>query len=128
MIIYDKSIFSANNEHKKVWTLNGQYILRTKEKGKKIMVSDFLLPWSKLNLLSLSLQQQENLANSGISLKADTYFEYDKTEERYWTEEHLLNQIVKQTLPIREALYPGYKLLFLFDNITSHLIYTPDIL
>ena len=34
----------------------------------------------------------------------------------------------KKALPIGEALYPGYKLLFLFDNATSHSIYAPDAL
>jgi hypothetical protein len=33
-----------------------------------------------------------------------------------------------RVLPIAEALYPGYDLLFLFDNATSHLIYAKDAL
>lgn len=35
---------------------------------------------------------------------------------------------MKKVLPIRKNLYLGYKLLFLFDNITIYLIYKPDIL
>ncbi len=128
MITYDESTFSANDMRRKVWTLNGQGILRPKRKGKGIMVSDFLLPWSRLNLLSLSPQQQKNLASSGISTETVTYFEYGKIEEGYWTGEHLLDQIVKKALPIRKTLYPGYELLFLFDNATSHSIYAPDAL
>ena len=31
-------------------------------------------------------------------------------------------------MPIREALYLGYALLFLFDNATSHSIYVQDAL
>lgn len=61
-------------------------------------------------------------------MKAVTYFEYGKEEEGYWTGEHLLNQIQKKALPIGEALYPGYQLLFMFDNATSHLIYAKDAL
>ena len=57
-----------------------------------------------------------------------TYFEYGKTEEGYWTGKHLLDQITKKTLPIAEALYSGYELLFMFDNATSHSIYTKDAL
>ncbi len=49
------------------------------------MVSDFPLPWSKLNFLSLSPQQQKDLASSGIPTEAVTYFEYGKTKEKYWT-------------------------------------------
>ncbi len=87
-------------------------------------MSDFLLPWSRLNLLSLSSEKQEKLVNSGVPREAITYFEYGKSEEGYWTREHLLNQIVKKALPIGEVLYPGYVLLFSFDNVTSHSIHT----
>ncbi len=76
MITYDESTFSANNRCRKVLTFNRQGILRPKRKGKKIMISDFLLPWSRLNLLSLSPQEQEALASSGIPTEAVTYFEY----------------------------------------------------
>ena len=128
MITYDKSTFSTNDRCRKVWTLNGQNILRLKEKGKGIMVSNFLLLWLKLKLLSLSPQQQDDLASSEIPLKVFTYFEYRKTEERYCTEEYLLDQIMNKALLIRETLYPGYKLLFLFDNATNYSIYILDIL
>ena len=49
------------------------------------MVSDFLLPWSRLNLFSLPPQRQEELVSSGVPLKTVTYFEYGKMEEGYWT-------------------------------------------
>ena len=92
------------------------------------MVSDFLLPWSQLNLLPLSSEKQDELVSLGVPLEAVTYFEYRKMEERYWTGEHLLNQIQKKSLPIGEALYPRYSLLFMFDNATSHSIYAKDAL
>ena len=31
-------------------------------------------------------------------------------------------------MPIAEALYPGYELLFMFDNVTRHAIYAKDAL
>ena len=49
-------------------------------------------------------------------------------EERYWTGEHLLDQIKSKVLPIAEVLYPGYELLFMFDNTISHEIYAKDAL
>ena len=92
------------------------------------MVSDFFLPWSWLNLLFLPLQQQQKLANSGIPLETATYFEYGKIKEGYWTNKHLLEQIKAKALPIAEALYLGYELLFMFDNATIHAIYAKDAL
>lgn len=62
MITHDESTSSANDGRKKVWTLNGQGILRPKGRGKGIMVSDFLLSWSRLNFFSLPTQKQEDLA------------------------------------------------------------------
>lgn len=36
--------------------------------------------------------------------------------------------MVEKALPVAEALYPGYSLCFLFDNATSHSVYTKDTL
>ena len=108
MITNDESTFSANDGPRKVWTLDWHGISRLKKKGKRIMVLDFFLPWSRLILLLLSHQQQEELVNSGIPHEAATYFEYRKIEEGYWTGEHLLDQIINKTLCIGESLYPGY--------------------
>lgn len=58
MITYDKSTFSAHDGRRKVWTLMVKGFLRPKEKRKGIMVSKILLPWSRLNLMSLSFEKQ----------------------------------------------------------------------
>jgi len=127
MITHDESIFSANDGKHQAWIKDGDTFLRPKGKGKGIMVSDFLLPWSRLNLLSIPIARREELVASGIPLEAAILFEYGK-EDGHWDGERLLNQIVNMALPIAEALYPGYDLLFLFDNATSHLIYAKDAL
>ena len=44
MLTHDKSIFSANDNQQKIWTLDDHNIFYLKGKGKGIMVSDFLLP------------------------------------------------------------------------------------
>lgn len=41
---------------------------------------------------------------------------------------HLLDPIKSKTLLIVEVLYLGYKLLFMFNNTTSHAIYAKDVL
>ena len=128
MITHDESTFSTNDSRRNVWTFEGHGILHSERKRRGIMVSNFLLPWSRLNLLSLPLEKQQELASSGIPLEAVIYFEYGKIEEGYWTGEHLLDQIERKALPIAEALYPAYELLFMFDNTTSHAIYVKDAL
>ena len=128
LIAHDESTFNANNGRRQVWQKEGHSTLHSKGKGKGIMVSDFLLPWSQLNLHSLSDQAQHELASSGVPLEAVEFFEYGKNNEGYWTGEHLLKQVVEKAMPIGEALYPGYQLLFLFDNATSHSVFALDAL
>lgn len=51
-------------------------------------------------------------------------FEYRKANKGYWNRSKLYQQVVNKALPIAEAFYPDYSLLFLFDNATSYLVYT----
>lgn len=44
--------------------------------------------------LVLSVKEWSN--NLGIPTEAVIYFEYGKTEEGYWTREHLLDQIINR--------------------------------
>ena len=57
-----------------------------------------------------------------------TYFKYEEIEEGYCTGEHLLDQITKKAPLIAQVLYPGYELLFTFNNVTSYFIYAKDVL
>lgn len=92
------------------------------------MAFNFLLPWSHLNTFSLSKEWQSELTNLSVPSEAVTYFEYEIGNKKYWTGDHFLQQIVDKALPIAEALYPGYELLFRFDNATSHSVYSKDAL
>jgi len=127
IITHDESIFSANDAKHQAWIPENGAFLRPKGKGKGLMVSDFLLPWSRLNLFSLPKTQQDELVNAGIPMEAATTFEYGN-DEGHWDGAKLLQQIFDRALPIAEALYPGYELLFLFDNATSHSTYAEDAL
>lgn len=127
VVTHDESTFSANDGKHQAWVAKNDTFLRPKGKGKGIMVSDFLLPWSRLNLFSLHKARQEELQSSGIPLEAAVLFEYGK-DNGYWDGKSLLRQTVDKALPIAEAVYPGYSFLFLFDNATSHSIYAEDAL
>ena len=94
------------------------------------MVSDFLLPFGRLNLSSLlEGEKKEVIDKTRLSVtKAVELFKYEKTNEGYWDGSKLHKQVVNKALPIAEALYPGYSLLFLFDNATSHSVYIQNAL
>ena len=58
-------------------------IKHPKGKGKGIMVSEFLLPWSRLNLLPFPKEQQGELIATGVPLEVVEYFKYGQ-EEGHW--------------------------------------------
>lgn len=71
------------------------------------MVSNFLLPWKRLNLFYLQSHEQEALIASGIPKEAAKIFEYGQ-EDSYQNGAKVVNQIRKKPLPIAQALYPEY--------------------
>lgn len=94
------------------------------------MTSKFLLPFDRLHLASLSQEKREEAVEKcGLwTTQAVKIFEYGKNNDRYWDGAKLHHQVVSKALPIAEALYLGYSLLFLFDNATSHSVYAKDAL
>ena len=40
----------------------------------------------------------------------------------------MVKQVTEKALPIAQFLYPGYDLVFMFDNATSHSVYAEDAL
>ena len=55
-------------------------------------------------------------------------FEYGKSNESYWDGPKLHKHVVNKALSIAKALYPGYSLLFFFNNATSHSMFAQDAL
>lgn len=69
------------------------------------------------------------MEKSGLLVtKAVELFEYGKSNKGYWDGVKLHKQVVNKALPIAEVLYPGYSLLFLFYNATSHSVYAQNAL
>ena len=130
VITYNECMFSANNGKTHGWQRKGDIFLCPKRKGRGIMVSDFLLLFSWLNLFRLFQKKQHQvIEHYGLSSKeAVEILEYGKNNEDYWDRVKLVKQVKKKALPIAEALYLGYSLLFLFDNATSHSVYLTDVL
>jgi hypothetical protein len=134
LVTHDEATFSANDGICRAWMdMNGEATyLRPKTKGQGIMVSEFLLPFGRLNLSSLTAEQKTRIMEptaSGLTVdEAVEILEYGKNREGYWDGAKLLEQVVNKALPIAEALFPGYSLFFLFDNATSHSVYAEDAL
>ena len=103
--------------------------MRLKGRGQGIIVSKFILPYSRLNLTSLTSEERETIQGTGLlEEEAVEIFKYGKNNDGYWDRAKLYQQVVNKALPIAEALYPGYSLLFLFNNAISHSVHTKDAL
>ena len=130
VITNDKFTFSTNDGIKRAWTRVRDTFLQPKSCGQGIMTLEFLLPFGRLNLASLSLEKKDEVVEKCglVSIKAVEIFEYRKNNDGYWDGAKLHLLVMKKVLPIAEALYPRYSLLFLFDNATNHSIYAKDAL
>lgn len=130
MITHNECTFSANDGVRQAWTRKGDMFLRPKRQGQSIMALKFLLPYGRLNLNSLTLEKKNEVIrqNSLTETEAVELFEYGKNNKSYWDGAKLHQQVVNKALPIAEAFYSGYSLLFFFDNATSHSVYAKDAL
>lgn len=86
IITHDECTFSANDGVRQAWTKKGDTYLRPKGRGQGIMTSEFLLPFGRLNFLSLPLEKQaEVIEKWGLTVtKAVEVFEYEKNNDGYW--------------------------------------------
>lgn len=124
LITHDESIFQSNDGHHQAWIHKGHHFIRPKGRGQGIMVSDLLLPWSRLTASSISLERRSEL---GLPEHASILFEYGR-EAGHWKGKDLVEQLTKIAIPMAEAVYPGYQFLFLFDNSSNHGLFARDAL
>ena len=125
MVTHDESVFHANDGRKYVWMKDDENPLRSKGKGRGIMVSDFLLPCSKLSTAKLGPERRSEL---DLPLNASNFFEFGSAGDGYWGAEDVISHTRDIAIPIFEAVFPGYQALFLFDNARSHASYAEDAL
>ncbi|RPA97805.1 hypothetical protein L873DRAFT_1844597 [Choiromyces venosus 120613-1] len=62
--------------------------------------------------------------DSSYNLKTKKYGKV----EGYWDRKDLVMHVLEVVIPILKTIYPGYQILFLFDNPTNHGTYANDIL
>ena len=94
------------------------------------MVLEFFLPFGRLKLSFLPKDKKTEMIEKAklIIIKTVMLFEYGKTIKGYWDGLKLYQQVINKALPIVEAFYVGYSLLFLFNNATNHSVYVQDAL
>lgn len=85
IITHDECKFSTNDGIRKAWTRKGDTFLRPKSRGQSIMASEFLLPFGRLNLFSLSHERREQIEEERRLVETETVeiFEYGKNNDGY---------------------------------------------
>src|SRR5436190_1431014 len=124
LVTHDESIFHANDGKRQAWIEENKAFLRPKSKGKGIMLSDFLLPWTRLSLESLPEDKHTGL---NLPMFTTKFFEYGKNGG-YWEADDMIEHTISTAISIFNTLYPGYEALFLFDNSAGHAAFTSDAL
>ena len=86
VITHDECTFSANDGVRKAWTRKEDAFLRPKSQGQGIMTSDFILPYGRFNLSSLTPERREEIAQITGLLETESVeiFEYGKNNDEYW--------------------------------------------
>ena len=79
LVTHDKSILSANDRKKRVWKEKRESPLRPKEKRKRIMVSEFLIP---IGILSVF----DSIPNHQLLLDKDWPLDENQNPRCYCTE------------------------------------------
>ena len=125
LITHDESTFNTHDGRRYAWHTKDMPILQPKGRGKGIMVSDFLLPSSRLSASTLSASARLELRIPEFATKL---FEFGTGSEGYWGGDEIVQQVTETVIPIFKAIYPGYQALFLFDNATSHSAFAEDAL
>lgn len=94
------------------------------------MVLEFLFPFRCFNLSFLNFEKTQEVIKKIVLtyIKAVKNFKYGKNNDKYQDKAKLYQQVLNKALPITETFYPGYLLLFFFNNATNHFIYTKNVL
>ncbi|OAV90768.1 hypothetical protein PTTG_10394 [Puccinia triticina 1-1 BBBD Race 1] len=118
-IYHDESTIHAKEKPKLTWLLPGSREIQSKNAGRLIHISNFILETT--GRLKLS---EEQFKESGLeSNDAATIIYPGLTGDKWWDMEQLCHQVSKKAIPIFEALHPNCQAVFVFDCSSAHGAY-----
>ena len=115
MVTHDESTFYANDARQQIWLVQGETVLQKKTPGQSIMVSEFQCPCHG------TMRQSPGWTSRIL-------FEAGGNREKWWTHQHMVQQLEDDVIPIFELLHPGCQALFIFDQSSNHNAYVSDAL
>lgn len=122
LVTHDETTFSANDDKNYHWKKKGVEPLKSKSKGKGLMVSDFL------STADGRLRYMDPI--SGIENEACEIIRFGngKNDDGYWNAEKMVRQVKEKAIPIFQKRFPGKKAVFAFDNSSGHAAFAADAL
>ncbi|POV96989.1 hypothetical protein PSHT_14830 [Puccinia striiformis] len=129
-IFHDESTVHAKEKSKLAWLLPGTSKIRSKNVGRLIHISDFILETTgRLKLSDEQFQEAQMGAQKDLtSADAATVIYPGSTGGKWWDMEQLCNQISQKAIPIFNALHPNLQAVFVFDCSSAHGAFSPSAL
>ena len=120
LVTHDESTFNANDGKRRLWVQDCSQPLRSKARGKGLMISEFLMPRDRLTVPD-AISDTELTARLLPRRYATKHFVYDR--DKYCREDDMVDHTVKAALPISSAAFPSYQAIFEFDHASNHCSY-----
>lgn len=121
LVTHDESTFNANDDQKSHWKPKGIEPLKSKSKGKGLMVSEFLTAAD--GPLRFQASDREEIERARVIVK----YGNGPSDDGYWTGEKMVEQ-TKAAISIFEKRFPGSIGVFCFDNSSGHAAFAADAL
>ncbi|POW23227.1 hypothetical protein PSHT_00407 [Puccinia striiformis] len=115
-IYHDESTIHAKEKPKSSWLLPGTRELRSKNSGRLIHISDFILETTG----RLKLSEEQSQGTTIESGDAATIIYPGSTGDKWWDMEQLCHQVSTKAIPIFEVLHPNLQAVFVFDCSSAH--------
>lgn len=127
-IYHDESTVHAKERPQQAWLLPGTTELRSKNEGRLIHISDFILEASGRLFIPLDHPSQITSQQTQSVRDAATVIYPGSKGDAWWNMEQLCRQIEHKAIPIFNALHPDAQEVFVFDCSSAHEAYSPTAL
>ncbi|KIM29215.1 hypothetical protein M408DRAFT_35243, partial [Serendipita vermifera MAFF 305830] len=130
LLFHDEMAIHANDCRKHYWALPTETVLRKKDQGRLMMVSEFITSVTSSGRLVMSedqWQKQLELPEEQRLPREARVIIYPSGKpgtDDYWN----MKQMISQTIKLAEYILPGKVLVFIFDNSSAHNSMPPDAL
>ena len=123
MVTHDECTFYANDGKNVLWLRDDETVLRNKNPGRSIMVSEFQCP---CHGTMRGIVKDAN-GNDVAATSRQLFFAGGK-QDGWWTSDNLVAQLKDQAIPLFEQMHPGCQGVFLFDQSSNHKAWARDAL